>query len=63
MSKFARYNNIVPFANILTLPNICNPMTGYFEALERFTALLQRAEYCSVYENLLDENCTVACKT
>jgi hypothetical protein len=23
------------FLNILTLPNICNPMTGYFRALER----------------------------
>jgi len=38
-------------------------MTGYFQALERFIALLQRAEYRSVYENLLHVNCTVACKT
>jgi len=51
MSKFARYNNIVPFANILTLPNICNLMTRYSQTAERVTALLQREEYRSVYEN------------
>jgi hypothetical protein len=47
----------------LTLPDICNPLTGCFQAAERVTALLHRAEYCSVYGKWLHGNCTISCKT
>jgi hypothetical protein len=61
-STWGRYQRGGGDPYTLTLPNICNPLTVCFQAVEKITALLHRAEYCAVYEKWLHEKCTVSCK-